>query len=58
MASKKRMHILTLSADKPVEFCIWYYYYKYKKRTRVSNLWNDDHVDDGTWLMYEYEYGY
>jgi hypothetical protein len=58
MASKKRMHILALSIDKPVEFCIWYYYHKYKKRTRVPNSWNDDHVDDGARPMYEYEYGY
>ena len=52
------MHILALSVDKPLEFCIWYYYHKYKKRTRVPDSRNDDHVDDGARLIYEYDYGY
>ncbi len=58
MASKKRLHILALSVDKPLEFCIWYYYHKYKKRIRVPNSRNDDHVDDGARLIYEYVNGY
>ena len=57
MASKKRMHIVALSVDKPLEFCIWYYYHKYKKRTRVLNSRSDDHVEDGARLIYEYGYG-
>lgn len=56
MASKKKLHALALSLNKPVEFCIWYYYHKYKKNTRVQNSTSSDH-DDSAQLLCEHGYG-
>merc|ERR1719203_1667150 len=38
MESKKQMHTLALSLNKPVEFCLWYYYHKYKPNKELYNL--------------------
>lgn len=47
MESQKQMHLLASTLDRPVGFCLWYYYHKYKspknheRYQRIKSLMNE-----------------